>query len=519
MFRLLRYFSIASLLALLLALAATVWISREHALSQLVASRQATNVAVTQAFVNSLWPHFSGYLQGVGALDTAALRNDPETARLDAEVRLLARGLGILKVKIMTLDARMVFSTQNSEIGTDYSRSQGFAVAAAGGIFSESRHRDEFASMDGRVTNVHVISSYAPVVRSDGRIDAVMEVYADVTADLAGIDRTTLRLGVRIAAVFSVLYVLLFLVVRHGDRLLRRQYRDLAEANDRLTAKGAALEREMAARREIESEMLAMREAQVTDRAKNAMLANMSHELRTPLNAIIGFSQLIEARIFGPAAIDRYAGYAADIHKAGQHLLDIINSLLDLAKAEAGEATIHEETVDLNDCARDSLRLVEHRAAKGAVALHCELAPDAAALIADPRLVRQILINLLSNAVKFTRPGGSVTLSAALLADGSLRLAVADTGIGIAAKDIPRVMSPFGQVEDGLTRRYEGTGLGLPIVKSLVELHGGAFKLESTPGVGTVAICLFAPNRVLAGPAGLIENRPAGVAAPQPVAA
>ncbi len=518
MFRLLRFFSIASFAALLLALAATLWVSRQHALRQLVASSEATNVAITRAFANSLWPRFSGHLQNAAAMDSEALRRDPNTARLDAEVRLLARGLGVLKVKILTLGGRMIFNTDNADIGNQYPDSPGLAYAAAGTIYSEESHRREFVGLDGRVFNVDVVSSYVPVRRTDGAVDAAVEIYTDVTSALAAIDYETTRLGLQLLAVFTALYGLLFLIVRRGDRLLRRQYVEITETGERMRAKSQALEAEIARRHEVEAEVLALREVQVADRAKNAMLANMSHELRTPLNAIIGFAQMIEGRHLGPAAMDRYAGYAGDIQRAGRHLLDIINSLLDLAKAEAGETALDEAIVDLRATAADCIRLVEQRAIAGGVMLRCELGVDVPSLIADERLIRQILINLLSNAVKFTRPGGRVTLEATPLDDGSLRVAVADTGIGIAAKDIPRVMSPFGQVDDGLSRRYEGTGLGLPIVKTLVGLHGGTFRLESTPGVGTVAICVFTANRVLAGPATPLAERPAAPAS-EPVTA
>ncbi len=491
-----------------MALTATLWVSRDHAMRQLAASSEATNVALTRSFANSLWPRFSGHLQNAVTMDPAALRRHPDTARLDAEVRLLARGLGVLKVKILTLSGRMIFNTDNADIGNDYPDSPGLRFAAQGQTVSQESRRREFSGIDGPVFDVDVISSYVPVQRADGRIEAVVEIYADITQALAAINRQTFVLGLRLFTVFALLYAVLFLIVGRGDGLLRRQYRELAETGQRMRAKTDALEAEIARRREVESEVLALREVQVADRAKNAMLANMSHELRTPLNAIIGFAQMIEGRQLGPDAMDRYAGYAGDIHRAGQHLLDIISNLLDLAKAEAGEIALAEAVVDLRATAAECTRLVEQRALAGGVALHCELGPEVPSLIADQRLIRQILINLLGNAVKFTRPGGHVQLEATRLDDGSLRIAVADTGIGIAARDIPRVMSPFGQVDDGLSRRYEGTGLGLPIVKTLVGLHGGTFRLESALGVGTVAICIFAANRVLSGPASPVAARP-----------
>ncbi len=235
----------------------------------------------------------------------------------------------------------------------------------------------------------------------------------------------------------------------------------------------------------------ARQQAELANRAKSEFLANMSHELRTPLNAIIGFSEMIRDGAFGPVGSAKYIEYAGDIHESGAHLLELINDILDLSKVEAGEISLNEEIVDLARVARACVRLVDARAQANNLALEVDIAENLPHLFADERKVKQILINLLSNAIKFTEPGGRVSLRVAPRADRAIEMEVADTGIGIAPEDIEQVMKPFFQVDSRLARKYEGTGLGLPLCKSLVALHGGGLKLESEVGVGTRVVIVF----------------------------
>jgi PAS domain S-box-containing protein len=242
----------------------------------------------------------------------------------------------------------------------------------------------------------------------------------------------------------------------------------------------------------------AKEEAELASRSKSEFLANMSHELRTPLNAVIGFAQMMESELFGPLGHKNYCNYAADIRRSGEHLLGVINDILDMARIEAGKAELNEEVVDLDVIADTATRLIAQRAAEGGVTVTLSLPSGLPALMADARLVKQCLINLLSNAVKFTPAGGRVEIRVDAADAGGLTLLVVDTGIGIAAEDIDRVMAPFGQAYGALDRRYEGTGLGLPLVKSYMQLHGGDLRLDSSPGKGTTAILLFPPHRLIA---------------------
>jgi signal transduction histidine kinase len=241
----------------------------------------------------------------------------------------------------------------------------------------------------------------------------------------------------------------------------------------------------------------AKEQAELANRTKSEFLANMSHELRTPLNAIIGFSQIMTQQMFGPLGSPRYREYASDVLSSSQHLLQIINDILDMAKIEAGRVELHEAAIDLDRLFDDCLRLVRDRALTAEIRLQRDLPDGVAQLFGDERLIKQILLNLLSNAVKFTPRGGSVTLRARIGGDGGFALSVVDSGIGIAAADIPKVLQPFGQVDGTYARAHGGTGLGLSIVRALVELHGGTFELESELGKGTTATFRFPAARTL----------------------
>ena len=234
-----------------------------------------------------------------------------------------------------------------------------------------------------------------------------------------------------------------------------------------------------------ERELIAAREkAELANKSKTEFLANMSHELRTPLNAVIGFAEVIEGQLLGEIGNPKYRAYANDIRESGQHLLSLINDILDHAKIEAGRRDLHEEWLQLPDLIHGTVRLVRERAHDRGVVLEVLAASSLPRLFADQRGIKQILLNLLTNAVKFTPRGGRVTVHAGADTEG-LWLEVADTGIGIAAEDIEKAMAPFGQADNWLTREHEGTGLGLALCKQLTELHGGRLDLDSAPGSGT----------------------------------
>lgn len=223
--------------------------------------------------------------------------------------------------------------------------------------------------------------------------------------------------------------------------------------------------------------------AQSANQTKSEFLANMSHELRTPLNAIIGFSEMMQGHVFGPLGSPKYEEYASDIKTSGELLLEMINDILDMSKIEAGKVTIDSEAFDLAPVIEECLRIVGPRGAAGGLTLH-NAVPDLPRAFADQRAVKQVLLNLFSNAVKFTPEGGTVSVDAHVEGDW-ITVGVTDTGIGIAEEDLPRIGRPFEQIETAQGKKHKGTGLGLALSKSLVELHGGTLRIASKTGTGT----------------------------------
>ena len=237
--------------------------------------------------------------------------------------------------------------------------------------------------------------------------------------------------------------------------------------------------------------------AQAENRDKSQFLANVSHELRTPLNAIIGFSEFIKSERSGPIGNEKYAEYMRDIHSSGVHLLSLINDILDYSKAEADKLELEISEVDSTKAVRNCMRLVSPRAEGAQVQLIEEIPREHFILKTDAKKLKQVMLNLLSNAVKFTPAGGSVTVTMwQNVVDGALSIEVKDTGIGIAPKDISRAMAPFGQVDNTLSRKYEGTGLGLPLTRKFVEIMGGTFSIASEVGKGTTITITLAEGHL-----------------------
>jgi two-component system, cell cycle sensor histidine kinase PleC len=242
--------------------------------------------------------------------------------------------------------------------------------------------------------------------------------------------------------------------------------------------------------------------------AKSRFLAQMSHELRTPLNAILGFSEVMKSEIFGTHAVPVYKEYSADIHNSGVHLLNLINEILDLSRIEAGRYELNEEAVSLVNVVADCHHLMKLRASSRGITIHEVFEQGMPRIWGDERATRQIVLNLLSNAIKFTPQGGEIWLKVGWTASGGQYLSVKDTGSGIPEDEIPIVLASFGQGSNSIKSAEQGAGLGLPIAKSLIDLHGGTFTLKSKLRIGTEVIVTFPPERVMSALAPVPEETP-----------
>jgi two-component system cell cycle sensor histidine kinase PleC len=248
--------------------------------------------------------------------------------------------------------------------------------------------------------------------------------------------------------------------------------------------------------------------AEEANQAKSIFLATMSHELRTPLNAIMGFSEILKREMFGPLSVPAYKDYAGDIHHSGRYLLDLINDILDLSRIEAGRRDIQEEPFDILVCVKSAKALLNGKAQEKSISVTVDIEPSLPKLMGDLRGVNQILINLLTNAIKFTPAGGAVVVSAIRNAAGAMVVSVKDNGPGIPAHEINSALDSFSRGAIATKDAIDGAGLGLPIVKGLMDLHGGDVAINSKLGEGTEVLATFPARRVLTGPRGEVIAAP-----------
>jgi signal transduction histidine kinase len=471
-YRLTRNFALGAAIIIIAAGWALAELNRNLAVDQLQRMAEANNAALTHAFANGVWGRFEAFISEAHTLSADEIRAHSETAELRREIETLMAGTPVVRIKLYDLGGLTAFSTDPTQIGDrldrdadDQEELERFRAALAGGMVSELEMDDVPGEKRASADERWVLSSYVPVRRggNGGAIEGVAEVYSDVTDVYAHIRRVGLAHTAIVGGAFLVVFLLLIGVVWRAERMIQKQH----GRNLDLVANAAR--------------------AEAASRAKSEFLANMSHELRTPLNAIIGFSTILKDESFGPIGSGRYKEYAGDICSAGQHLLTIINDVLDLVKVDSGKMAVHAGVVDLRATAMSVAKLVEADAAAGGVMLSMEMDSTLTPIVSDDTKLRQVLMNLLSNAIKFTPSGGCVTVGVAQAADPrKMRVTVSDTGIGMREADIPIALAPFGQIDSALNRRHAGTGLGLPLSQRLVQLLGGELEIESAPEKGTV---------------------------------
>jgi two-component system, cell cycle sensor histidine kinase PleC len=385
----------------------------------------------------------------------------PPIVDFHADIVEQVRGLNIAKVKVYDLRGVTVFSTEEQQIGEDKSNNAGVLRAFAGHVASELTFRNKFSAFEGVIENRNLLSSYVPLLQRDGTVGSVFEIYQDVTELLGVLAKRQWTETATIVGAFAATYILLLLVVRWAETQVRRHHdQSVRHAADAARAESA-------------------------NRTKTEFLATMSHELRTPLNAILGFSDMIHGEVLGPNGNPRYREYAGDIHASANHLLDIINDILDMARIEAGKVEILPATIELQRFADWAQTMVRTQAETATVTLRTRLDPAITEFVTDERILRQIALNLLTNAIKFTPAGGTVTLSLSGTIAGRLAILVEDTGVGMRPEDIPRALAPFSQLENTLSRKHRGTGLGLSLANRFVGLLGGQLAINSSPGQGT----------------------------------
>jgi len=422
-----------------------------------------TNRYVIRALTNGLLD------KAMRVFDLGAMADEPRQAHpaylgLDSAVRTYLAGTPILKVKIYDTTGRTVYSTNPEELGQNYGDDPSFKAALAGGDPTDLEFRRRFTAWSGPRQNIWLLSGYLPMMAGydQGAVIGVIEIYRDLTLLRASIERLSMDTTVVIAAAFM-------LPVRpdcdHG--LARRAQNP-----------GGARSQAFPGPRHGQG--------RGHRQGKNPVHANISHELRTPLNAIIGFAEILGNEIMGPLGHASYKEYVDDIGKSGRYLLNIINEVLDLVKVESGTMVIDARPTDVVSLANSVSRTLAPEAASFGNTLTVAPMGEIGVIETDAAKLRQVLLNIVNNGLKFTPKGGEVRIE--IHQDPKTRelvIRVIDNGIGMSADDLPIAQSAFGQVQNVFTRTHKGTGLGLPLSRSLTEVLGGAFLIESKPQAGT----------------------------------
>ncbi len=458
-FRLLRFFLVTSLIAFCLVAAALVAFVRQQSINDLLTLAERNNVALTQAFVNSLWPQFSDLVRGDEPLA------DAEIARLNAAVQAQMAQLTVVKVKIYNLDGLTVFSTQASQIGEDKSTNAGFLSARAGEVISELSHRDTFSAFDAEIVDRDLISSYVPVRATSTIVEAVLEVYDDVTPLLQQIEQTQRTVLFGLLMGLGGLYTALFFIVRYADRTIEQQRRERERAEEHTRQ--------------------ARDEAMRALKFKAQILANVSHDARTPLSIISLQAEMMQRGVHGTVN-ERQQESINTILTSTRQLSLFISTLLDEAQLSAGKFTLNNTAFQPAELLQHISEAMRPFAVRKFLRLETTLDPALpASLVGDPDRLKQILFNLVDNGIKFTTEG---RILVALLRhdDSHWALRVSDTGMGISPDEHKDIFDAFWQVDGSSTRRAtNGVGLGLSIVKQLTDHMDGDIQLDSRPGGGS----------------------------------
>lgn len=474
MFSYLRYFAIISLLVVIVVAYVVGIYFKSVASQDLKDLVSQNNVALSQGYVNSVWKKHHKVLMALQRLPVEDWKKYKQYFTFSNESLDYFTEMSIV-INLYTRDGKLIMAQDHTKTAANFSPEEveSFQIASGGDPNSRIVENATFY-IRGKYQQGTLVQSYIPIM-SDYYVDvmatnkkqyveAVIEVSFDITNEWNKLFNFQIISTGGIILIFVVLILVLFVSSRKAESIIARQH----EVNLELTAAASAAEAE--------------------SRDKSQFLANISHELRTPLNAIIGFSEIIKNEGASKLA-DSHKEYINDIHQSGLHLLSLINDILDISKAEAGKLEVQITEFDAIKMIKNSMRLVIPRAEQAQVTLVEDLPDKHFTMQTDAKKIKQVLLNVLSNAVKFTPAGGQVRVTLRHnIADDTVIMQIKDTGIGISPKDISRVMQPFGQVDSTLARKYEGTGLGLPLSKKFVEILGGNFNISSEVNQGTLII-------------------------------
>ena len=470
MFNYLRIVSIISLVVVALVAAQAGIALKDFAAQNLIQVIGDDNKSRGINYVNSVWIKYRDTINRLTGSELAALRNDPQVMQFAQDTIRYFQYMPLVRVNIYNAQGLLLMTVN---VDTAHKIISASASPNMDLIFKQMKQPlmankiltdVDLQSVALQTTRKAVlVQTVMPLsVNNNSTVDGSLELLYDITQPWQKLSDLQFMGIAGVLVLFLAFVSILYLASRRAENIIARQH----EANLDLAAAAEA--------------------AQAQNRDKSQFLANVSHELRTPLNAIIGFSDIIKNEVIATLDNKKYHDYINDIHSSGVHLLSLINDILEYSKAEAGKLELEVSEINATKLVQNSMRLVGPRAEQAKVKVVDAMPKEQFVLMTDSKKFRQILLNLLSNAVKFTPSGGEVRITAWRdLTDDTYTFEVRDTGIGIAPKDISRAMAPFGQVDNALSRKYEGTGLGLPLTKKFVEIMGGKFTIESQLNKGT----------------------------------
>ncbi len=472
----LRYFYIISFIVVTLSFIAAGSYGRLYLQDNIIKGlAENSNIATSEVFFYSIWKK---YQKEITLLPCPSNRCSG-IKNLYNDLDVFFSKTSVLSLKLHSNDGTTLLSKNKGQatisdgkpieyLSENNDNHIGFITARNGRIKSNM-------SFDHNINgkNYSIVKSFFPLydtspIDDNSNVIAILEIIYDISPFWEKPIMIQIFIIAAVIATFVIFFAIMYYTSYRSEQLISKQYEDNASL---ITAKVSAEEE---------------------NREKSKFLANISHELRTPLNAIIGFSEILKDEVLGPIDNKQYKGYILDINTSGVHLLSLINDILDYSKANAGKLKIDLVEVDVTKLMKNSMRLIESRALEAKVTLKEEVPKEHYILNTDAKRLKQVFLNLLSNSVKFTPEGGFVTMYAwCNVSDNTFIIEVQDTGVGIAPQDISKVMATFGQVENELSRRFEGTGLGLPLSKKLVELMGGKLDIKSELGKGTIVTVIL----------------------------